>query len=153
MYEENKKRHSRNRMLVRMWKAIKVMFSCSSPTKQLLKLIRKDVKEFAFLSDMDEKGSDALSLGDNATSQMSTSVLVCILLFLDLGHPCLGQLSNNYYFCFQDIYRSSTLNNKHFNLYCLLEFSFIFYYRVGIYFIFYYRKYRVVLQYLQNCNS
>lgn len=66
--EDKKKCRSRDCMLVRTWKAVRVMFVWIFPTKDLSKISIKDVEEFLFLNHVDEEGTDTTSLADNATS-------------------------------------------------------------------------------------
>lgn len=62
--KEKKKHRSRDCILVMMWKAMWIIFVCTFPYIDFL----KNVDNFSFLSSVDEDGSDAESLGDNATS-------------------------------------------------------------------------------------
>lgn len=55
-------------MLVRIWKAVWVIFARIFLAQELLKLNMEETDEFFFLSGIDNKGLDATSLGYDATS-------------------------------------------------------------------------------------
>lgn len=55
-------------MLVRMWKAVRVMFMCIFPDKELSKLNAENAEEFSFHSSVNKESPDGTSLRDNATS-------------------------------------------------------------------------------------
>lgn len=57
-------------MLVRKWKAIQVIFTYASHTKNHPKKGRKDAKEFSFLRAIEKEVSNTSSLRDNSTNKM-----------------------------------------------------------------------------------
>lgn len=80
--EEKKKCHSRDHMPVRMKKWVHMMFMCASPTKNILEITRKNVDELFFLNETEKKGSNALSLRDEATTRLPSIFFLWLWIWI-----------------------------------------------------------------------